>query len=281
MNPFLELNVTVEYPRRGRVLNQCALRVDAGEIVGLVGSSGSGKSSLALAVLGLLKYRGGSVSGFVRYDGLDLLAQKESRLRRMRGREIALVLQSPASALNPSLTLAAHFREAWRAHADHAGSYSEEPVLASLAEVSLPADAGFLRMYPRQLSVGQAQRVLIALSVLHRPALLVADEPASALDPITNAEVHQLLTRLNRRYSMAVLYISHDLLSVASFCHRVAILHEVQIVENARTRDVFAAPAHPYTRRLVQALGDICRHGGAILRAQPLPVPGGVEEVPC
>ena len=264
MSALLSMNVTIDYPRRGRVLERCELQVGSGEIVGLVGPSGSGKSSLALAVLGLLRYRGGRVGGYVRMNGVDLLTLRESQLRRMRGRDIGLVLQSPASALNPCLTLGAHFREAWKAHRKGCTENLTEQILTTLADVSLPADPDFLRLYPRQLSVGQAQRVLIALGVLHRPALLVADEPASALDPISNAEVHQLLQRLNRRYSMAVLYISHDLLAVSSFCQRVAILYEGRIVENSPAGELFATPAHPYTRRLVSTLDGMCRQGAAI-----------------
>jgi ABC-type dipeptide/oligopeptide/nickel transport system ATPase component len=124
----------------------------------------------------------------------------------------------------------------------------------ALRSVSLPDDEEFLKRYPAQLSVGQAQRVLIAMAILHRPPLLIADEPTSALDPITQSEILELFATLNRERGMAILYISHDLLSVASICHRVAILHEGQIVECAPPDDVFNRPSHPYTQRLVAAL---------------------------
>ena len=123
-----------------------------------------------------------------------------------------------------------------------------------MASVSLPADADFLRKYPAQLSVGQAQRVLIAMAVMHRPALLVADEATSALDVITQSEILELFTHLNRETGMSILYISHDLPSVAEICQRIAILHEGQIVECGRTAQIFAAPIHPYTRRLMSSL---------------------------
>src|SRR5437016_2152320 len=153
-------------------------------------------------------------------------------MRRLRGREIALVLQSPMSALNPALRIGAQFKEAWRSHA--AGDWLT-PTRAALQNVSLPADDAFLRRHPAQLSVGQAQRVLIAMAVLHRPKLLIADEPTSALDVITQAEVLDLFAALNQRLGTAVLYISHDLASVARLCHRAAMLYEGDIVESAAT----------------------------------------------
>jgi ABC-type dipeptide/oligopeptide/nickel transport system ATPase component len=127
-------------------------------------------------------------------------------------------------------------------------------LLELLKSVSLPAEESFLRRYPQQLSVGQAQRLLIALAILHRPPLLIADEPTSALDIITQSEILQLFARLNRELNMGLLYISHDLLSIASLCHRVAILHEGEIVECGVTERVFQRPEHPYTRRLINAL---------------------------
>jgi ABC-type dipeptide/oligopeptide/nickel transport system ATPase component len=123
-----------------------------------------------------------------------------------------------------------------------------------LKSVSLPAEESFLRRYPRQLSVGLAQRVLLAMSILHRPALLIADEPTSALDAITASEILQLFGQLNLELGMTILYVSHDLLSIASLCHRVAIMHEGEIVECGKTEQIFCAPAHPYTRRLIAAL---------------------------
>ena len=127
-------------------------------------------------------------------------------------------------------------------------------MLKLLASVSLPAEESFLRRYPRQLSVGQAQRLLIAMAILHRPALLIADEPTSALDVITQSEILRLFARLNRVLRMGILYISHDLLSIASLCCRIEILHEGEIVECGETEQIFRSPAHPYTRRLIAAL---------------------------
>ena len=175
-------------------------------------------------------------------------------MRSIRGREIALVLQSPTAALNPALRIGTQLREAWRAHCARDARKKTDRILESLACVNLPSDEAFLRRYPSQLSVGQAQRVLIAMAVLHRPRLLVADEPTSALDSITMAEVLELFGKLNRELEMAIVYISHDLLSVSSLCHRVAILAGGKVVECAPTMEIFSQPAHPYTRRLIAAV---------------------------
>jgi ABC-type dipeptide/oligopeptide/nickel transport system ATPase component len=146
--------------------------------------------------------------------------------------------------------------EAWKAHASGPKSEALHRIKEALGHVSLPNDDEFIRRYPSQLSVGQAQRVLIAMSVLHRPALLIADEPTSALDVITQAEVLQLFRKLNRELGTAILYISHDLLSVASICDRIAILQSGEIVECGATDRIFARPSHPYTQKLIGALPD-------------------------
>src|SRR5581483_7820972 len=225
-----------------------------GEIMGLVGQSGCGKSTLSLAIMRLLHLKNGKLRGEIELNGRDILRLNERQMRALRGKEIALVLQSPMSSLNPALRIGTQMEEAWRVHRQSSGPQCREEVLQALADVALPADPDFLRRRPSQLSVGQAQRVLIAMALLHRPSLLIADEPTSALDVITQAEILNLFSRLNRELGMAVLYISHDLLSVGELCHRVGILHGGEIVECAATPQIFASPAHPYTQRLMQSL---------------------------
>lgn len=250
--PLLSIRISAGYPDRAAVLQDVELDMAPGEILGLVGRSGEGKSTIAMAILQLL--RGGKASGEVRFQGRELLALSEREMRRIRGREIALVPQSPIAALNPALTIGAQCREAWSAHSS--APYREcEPRLRELFEnVSLPAEPQFLRRYPGELSVGLAQRVLIAMALLHRPSLILADEPTSALDMITQSEILDLLARLNRELKTAILYISHDLLSVASLCHRVAILHEGRIVECGTVSQIFGRPQHPYTRKLIASI---------------------------
>jgi ABC-type glutathione transport system ATPase component len=245
---LLKLRLSVEYGNK-RVLHEVALDVAEGEILGLVGRSGEGKSTIALSILGLLGFRGGRCTGEILFQGRDLLKLNPREMRRVRGKEIALVPQSPLAALNPNVRLGAQLEEAWRAH--ERGKPDWKPLLES---VSLPAEESFLRQYPRALSVGLAQRFLIAMAVMHNPGLLLADESTSALDTITQAEILGLFVRLNRERGIAVLYISHDLTSVASLCHRVAILHDGEIAECDSVEEVFLNPRSEYARKLIAAI---------------------------
>jgi ABC-type dipeptide/oligopeptide/nickel transport system ATPase component len=205
----------------------------------------------------LLDAKGGRASGSISFEGRELLALREHEMRAVRGRRIALVLQSPLSSLNPAMRIGAQLSEAWRAHTRGSSEDCRQTLARALGEVSLPADDAFLRRYPGQMSVGQAQRVLIAMALLHRPSLLIADEPTSALDIITQAEILKLFRALNREHGVSILYISHDLASAATICDRIAILHEGEIVECAATHDIFNAPQHPYTARLIASLPAI------------------------
>jgi ABC-type dipeptide/oligopeptide/nickel transport system ATPase component len=251
---LLSAHLWLRYGKRPPVLCDVDVDIRRGEVLGLIGQSGSGKSTLAMAILGLLDRKRAQVEGTVRFDGEDLLRVSESDLRALRGRKLSLVLQSPLSSLNPALKIRTQLKEAWRAHASGSKADCQAAVRAALESVSLPATDDFLRKYPAQMSVGQAQRVLIAMAVMHRPALLIADEATSALDVITQSEILALFRELNRSSGMAILYISHDLASVAGICDRIAILHEGQIVETGTTEQVLTNPRHEYTQRLMAAM---------------------------
>jgi ABC-type glutathione transport system ATPase component len=253
-HPLLAANLSVDYRNKTGVLRNISLRIEHQEILGLVGQSGSGKSTLSLALMGLLSSKSGSVRGEILFRGKDLLKSSEKDLRAIRGKEISIVLQSPLAALNPALSIGSQLTEAWKAHERGNAAQGESSIQSALTSVSLPHDKEFLRRRPSQLSVGQGQRVCIAMAILHRPALLLADEATSALDPITQSEILNLFARLNREMRTAILYISHDLLSVAALCHRICILHEGQIVECGTPEAIFNSPQHEYTRRLVAAL---------------------------
>ena len=251
---LLAAHVSVRFGEKPAVLRDVQLEIRRGEVLGLVGQSGSGKSTLAMIILGLLDRKKARAQGAIEFDGSDLLTLHERELRQLRGRTIALVLQSPLSSLNPALKIRTQMKEAWRAHASGSTADCENAIAAALRSVSLPSSEEFLRKYPSQMSVGQAQRVLIAMAVMHRPALLIADEATSALDVITQSEILTLFRELNRNSEMAILYISHDLASVAGICDRIAILHQGQIVETGTTEQVLTSPRHEYTQRLMAAL---------------------------
>jgi ABC-type glutathione transport system ATPase component len=274
IDTLLSAQVTVRYSGKGPVLDGIKLEIARGEIVGLVGQSGSGKSTLAMAIMGLLGRQRATVEGSIWFQGADLLALREHELRNLRGRSLSLVLQSPLASLNPALRIRTQLREAWRAHSE-SNTTSENcdfAIESALKSVSLPSpaeDPDFLRKRASQLSVGQAQRVLIAMAIMHRPAFLIADEATSALDVITQSEILELFARLNRETGMSILYISHDLPSVAGICQRIAILHQGEIVECGPTEQIFNSPTHPYTRRLMSALPQLpIRRDAALAKAR-------------
>jgi peptide/nickel transport system ATP-binding protein len=251
---LLAARVSVGYGDKPDVLCDVEVEIRRGEVLGLIGQSGSGKSTLAMAILGLLDRKRTRISGTIEFEGFDLLPLRERDLRSLRGRKIALVLQSPLSSLNPALKIRTQLREAWGAHATASKMECDNAIRSALESVTLPSTDEFLKKHPAQMSVGQAQRVLIAMAILHRPALLIADEATSALDVITQSEILSLFRELNRTTGMSILYISHDLASVAGICDRIAILHQAQIVEQGATAEVMSHPQHEYTQRLMSAL---------------------------
>ena len=250
--PLLQVEIQAAFGKT-QVLHEVRFELMRGEILGLVGSSGAGKSTLVLSLLGLLPWRGGRVTGSVMFQGENLLALPEREMRRLRGRKVALIPQSPMSALNPAISLQAHFDEAWRAHDGSGRQGLMERLSALLSEVQLPWDPEFLRRRPTEISVGQAQRILIAMALLHRPALLITDEPTSALDPVTQFQIIELLRRINEIHGTSILYISHDLISVLQLSTRVAILDAGSIVEILPVFEVSNA-RHEATQALVRSL---------------------------
>jgi len=251
--PLLRVRLEAGYGR-GTSLHEVKFDLHPGERVGLVGTSGAGKSTLVLALLGLLPWRKGWARGEVLLDGRNLLTCTERELRQVRGKAVALVPQSPATALNPALSIGTHFAEAWKAHAagDRGGLRSRMSEL--LGRVRLPTDAAFCRRRPQEISIGQAQRVLIALALLHRPSLLIADEPTSALDVCTQDEIVRLLHEISREQELTLLYVSHDLLSVFRLCARMLVMGEGRIVDDLDLAHVEGGEKHTLTRNLLATL---------------------------
>jgi ABC-type glutathione transport system ATPase component len=243
----------VDYPQKPGVLRGVRIEVLPGEIVGLMGQSGSGKSTLALAIFRLLAHTGARIRGRTMVLGNDLMTLHERQLRGIRGRIVSLIPQSPMDALNPALRIGTQLREAWRAHSVESWSAGTKRALSLLEAAGLTPGDLYLKRFPREISVGQAQRALIVMALLHSPALLIADEPTTSLDGITQHEILELLVRLTREGSMSMLLISHDLLAVAATCHKLAILHGGEIVENGAVEQVVADPQHPYTKAVLDS----------------------------
>jgi len=253
------LTVTAPGPSGARraLVDGVSLRVDAGEIVGLVGASGAGKSLTAFSILGLLPSGVERSGGRILFEGEDLGTFGERRLRRVRGARIAMVFQEPASALNPTFTIGFQVAEAIRAHWPQRsrlprGTVRRE-VIRLLDRVALPDAARRLRSYPHELSGGQRQRVVLAMALAGGPSLLLADEPTTALDVTTQAQILDLLEELRRDLGLGVLLITHDLPVIAETCDRVVVLEEGRVVEEGRVADVFAHPEAEHTRRLLAA----------------------------
>ncbi len=236
------------------VLGSVQFELQRGERLGLVGTSGAGKSTLVLALMGLLPWRRGWTKGEVLLAGQNILAMKERDARRLRGKCIALVPQSPMSALNGALSLRAHFEEAWKAHESGTSNQLRPRLKELMHQVHLPPEDSFLARKPGEVSVGQAQRAVIALALLHRPTLLIADEPTSALDPSTQVEVLHLLRQANHDDGTTLLYISHDLLSVLQLCQRLAVLDKGRIAECLPVSGLSQQARHPATLSLLRTL---------------------------
>ncbi|HEY2796648.1 MAG TPA: ABC transporter ATP-binding protein [Thermoanaerobaculia bacterium] len=256
-SPLLSVeNLTVELPAGGALrpaLRGVTFPLRAGESVALVGESGCGKTQLARAILGLSP-ESARVTGAVRFGGRDLLALSDAQWRAVRGREIGLVFQEPASALDPVQTIGAQIQETLRFHFDVSRAEGRRLALAALRDVAFPDPERGLSEYPHRLSGGLRQRALLALTLACGPALLLADEPTASLDATVAAQVLDLLDRLRRERRLTLLLITHDLGAVAAHCDRVLVLYAGQIVEEADTATLFRSPAHPYTRGLLRSM---------------------------
>ncbi len=252
-DPMLRVQLDAGYGP-AQTLSAIHFEVRRGERAGVVGTSGAGKSTLVQALLGLLPWRNGWARGEVLFNRTNLLTAPEHQLRMLRGRQIALVPQSPLTSLNPALTLQQHFRESWRAHMPPAPEQMHERILELLEKVRLPSTREFLQRKPMGISIGQAQRVLIALALLHRPALLIADEPTSALDVCTQDEILGLFHEVTRDTETSLLYVSHDLVSVFRLCDRMLVINKGELVDDIVLSTCSFEQTHAATRALLRTL---------------------------
>jgi peptide/nickel transport system ATP-binding protein len=230
-----------------------SFHINPGETLGLVGESGSGKSATSLAILRLLA-PSAQVTGSITFAGENLLPLPEASMRRHRGRSIAMIFQEPMTALNPCMPIGSQIAESLQAHHPELSRNSiQQKVLASMHEVGLPDPERRIDDYPHQFSGGQRQRILIAMAIINRPRLLIADEPTTALDVTVQAQILTLLNDLRRSHNLSMLFISHDLAVVSQVADRVAVMQHGSIVEQAPTEALFRHPQHPYTRSLLAA----------------------------
>ncbi len=254
----------------------------AGETLGLVGESGSGKSVTSLAMLRLLPPQA-RISGAIEFEGQSLLAMDAETMRQLRGSAIAMIFQEPMTALNPVMRVGEQVAEAVLAHPGDANVPKAEAwrrAIDALNEVGLVDAERRARDYPHQLSGGMRQRVMIAMAIVNRPRLLIADEPTTALDVTIQAQILELLNQLRQKHGLAMLFISHDLAVVSQISDRVAVMYAGQIVETGVAREVFRAAAHPYTRGLLHSVPTLRTNRGEPLRTIEGSVPALAAEMP-
>ncbi|AEE67546.1 ABC transporter ATP-binding protein [Bordetella pertussis] len=250
-------DLTIALPRGGDreyAVRDVSYDIRVGEILCIVGESGSGKSMSANAIMGLLPDYLQPQGGQILFRGKDLLRQDEATLLSMRGKDMAMIFQEPLSALNPLMTVGEQIGEVMRVHDAYPGPQRQRRVLELLAFVGLPDPAVLCDVYPFRLSGGQRQRVMIAMALALEPALLIADEPTTALDVTTQAQILALIARIQKEKGMGVMFVTHDFGVVAEIAHRVAVMEQGILVEQGPAEEVLNRPQHPYTRRLIAAV---------------------------
>jgi oligopeptide/dipeptide ABC transporter ATP-binding protein len=250
-------DLQTHFPTRAglvRAVDGVSFHLDRGELLGLVGESGCGKSITALSVMRLIAPPGKIVNGEILFDGKDLLKLSDAEMREMRGDDIAMIFQDPMTSLNPVFTVGEQIAEALRLHRKMSRSEARKATIEAMREVAIPDPARRLDDYPHQLSGGMRQRIMIAMALACNPKLLIADEPTTALDVTIQAQILELLNELRKQRELAVLLITHDLGVVAEVADRVAVMYTGRIVEQSPVDELFARPKHPYTEGLLRSV---------------------------
>jgi peptide/nickel transport system ATP-binding protein/oligopeptide transport system ATP-binding protein len=258
MNHLLEVHeLRTHFPTRAglvRAVDGVSFYLDRGELLGLVGESGCGKSITALSVMRLIAPPGKIVGGEIFFEGKDLLKLPDSEMRQMRGDDIAMIFQDPMTSLNPVFTVGEQIAEALRLHRKLSKKQAKLAAIEAMREVAIPDPARRINDYPHQLSGGMRQRVMIAMALACNPKLLIADEPTTALDVTIQAQILELLDGLRKQRDLSVLLITHDLGVVAEVADRVAVMYTGRIVEESPVEELFARPKHPYTEGLLRSV---------------------------
>ena len=261
------------FTRRGTVkaVDGVSLEVASGEVLGLVGESGCGKTITGFSIIGLVDAPGRIVSGAVRFKGEDLTTASAERMRTLRGDRIAMIFQDPMMTLNPVLRVDTQMVEAVQAHRTVDRGTALELAREALVQVGMPAPERRLKAYPHELSGGMRQRIAIAIAFLNKPDLIIADEPTTALDVTIQAQILHEVQGLCRKTGTAMIWITHDLAVVAALADRIAVMYAGRIVETGRTEDVIERPLHPYTRGLIGSVPGHNRRGARLTQIPGMP----------
>ena len=265
---------TYFYTRSGviRAVNDVSFSLRRGETLGIVGESGSGKSVTCYSILGLIpKPPGKIVSGHANFGGVDLLNCSDQRLRQIRGKRISMIFQDPMTSLNPYMRVSDQVVEPLLVHEKMSRSRALAKAIASLEEVGIQDAGGRINLYPHQFSGGMRQRVMIAMALISRPEILIADEPTTALDVTVQAQILELIKQRQKDLGTAVIFITHDLGVVASFCKDVNVMYAGRIVESASTAEIFARPMHPYNAALQQSIPALHKKGELLFTIPGVP----------
>ncbi len=238
----------------GEAIHGVSFTMESGERLGIVGESGAGKTLTALAIARLLSEENAELLGDIRFMGRDMLAASDDEMRGIRGKDIGFIFQDPVASLNPLMRIGPQIEEPLRLHTNMTGEERRARVLQAIRDVDLPDPEITIRKFPHQLSGGQCQRVMIASALICHPALLIADEPTTALDVTVQTQILRLLKQKNQADNVGILYISHDLSLVRRLCTRVIVMYNGNIVETGNVEQVFNAPREEYTQRLIAAI---------------------------